>query len=138
MSAHDERQLARLRARAYEKGREISELGFVMRGSILERFSRCGSPGCACHDDPPSLHGPYWQWTAKSAGKTVTRNLSDEQVKRYREWMDNAQRLDALVSELFDLSAQADEVLRGLEREAAPPKKKGKGKGKASRTTSRS
>jgi hypothetical protein len=54
----------------------------------------------------------------------VTRNLSEDQVKRYREWMDNAQRVDALVSELFELSTQADEVLRGLEREAARPTKK--------------
>lgn len=123
MSAHDERTLARLRARAYEKSRELADLGFVMRGSIMERYSRCGSPGCGCHDDPPRLHGPYWQWTAKVAGKTVTRNLSDDQVRRYREWMDNAQRLDQIVAELFDISAQADEVLRGLERETAPPRK---------------
>jgi hypothetical protein len=124
MSAQDERQLARLRARFYERAQELSELDFVIRGSILERFSRCGSPGCGCHDDPPRLHGPYWQWTAKVGGKTVTRNLSEDQVKRYREWMDNAQRVDALVSELFELSTQADEVLRGLEREAARPTKK--------------
>lgn len=124
MSAQDERQLARLGARAYDKGRELAELGFVMRGSIIERFSRCGSPGCGCHDDPPRLHGPYWQWTAKVDGKTVTRNLSEEQVGRYREWMDNARRLDGIVSELFELSARADEVLRGLEREAASPMKK--------------
>lgn len=124
MSSKQERQLARLGARAYEKAQELSEVGFLMRGSILERFSRCGSPGCGCHDDPLRLHGPYWQWTAKVNGKTVTRNLSEEQVKRYREWMDNAHRVDAIVSELFELSAQADAVLTGLEREAASPKKK--------------
>lgn len=126
MSAQDERKLARLRARFYEKVQELSELDFVIRGSIIERFSRCGSPGCGCHDDPPRLHGPYWQWTAKVEGKTVTRNLSEQQLKRYREWMDNAQRVDAVVSELFELSAQADEVLRGLEREAATPRNKRK------------
>jgi hypothetical protein len=126
MASNDERHLARLRARAYEKPQELSRLGFVMRGSIIERFSRCGSPGCACHDDPPRLHGPYWQWTAKVGGKTVTRNLSEEQVRRYREWMENAQRLDEIVYELFELSAQADAILRGLEREAAPASKKSK------------
>lgn len=67
---------------------------------------------------------PYWQWTAKVEGQTVTRVLSEDQVERYRAWMDNAQRLDRIVSELFDLSAQADEVLRALEREAASAKKK--------------
>jgi hypothetical protein len=120
MSANEERKLARLRAHAYAKAQELADLGFVVRGSILERFSRCGSPGCACHADPPRLHGPYWQWTAKVAGKTVTRNLSDSQVQRYREWMDNAQRLDQIVAELFEISAQADAVLRDLERQAPP------------------
>jgi hypothetical protein len=120
MSANEERKLARLRAHAYQKAQELADLGFVLRGSILERFSRCGSAGCACHADPPRLHGPYWQWTAKVAGKTVTRNLSDHQVQRYREWMDNAQHLDQIVAELFDLSTQADAVLRELERQAPP------------------
>lgn len=133
MSAHPERQLARLRARFYAKAQELSELDFVMRGSIIERFSRCGSPGCGCHDDPPRLHGPYWQWTAKVGGTTVTRNLSTQQVKRYREWMDNAQRVDQVVQELFELSAQADELLRGLEREAAPPTKKKQGQTRSRR-----
>lgn len=31
-----------------------------------------GTPGCRCKADPPQLHGPYWQWTRKVAGKTVT------------------------------------------------------------------
>lgn len=124
MAINAERQLARLRARAYERVQELSRLGFVMRGSILERFSRCGSPGCGCHDDPPRLHGPYWQWTAKTRGKTVTRNLSQDQVKRYREWMENARRLDEIVQQLFDLSAQADELLRTMEREAEPVRTK--------------
>ena len=120
MSANEERKLARLRAHAYQKAQELADLGFVLRGSILERFSLCGSAGRACHADPPRLHGPYWQWTAKVAGKTVTRNLSDHQVQRYREWMDNAQHLDQIVAELFDLSTQADAVLRELERQAPP------------------
>lgn len=124
MSANEERKLARLRAHAYEKAQELADLGFLMRGSILERFSRCGSPGCACHADPPHLHGPYWQWTAKVAGKTVTRNLSGVQVQRYREWMDNAQHLDQIVAELFDISAQADAVFRDLERQAPPAQQK--------------
>lgn len=138
MSANDERRLARLRARFLSKAQELSELGFVMRGSILERFSRCGSAGCGCHDEPPRLHGPYWQWTAKLKGKTVTRNLSDDQVKRYRQWMDNAQRVDRIVQELYDVSAEADLLLRSLEREADAPKKKPKKPKKPKKGRSRS
>lgn len=120
MSATQERRLARLRARFYHKALELADLGFLLKGTLLQRFKRCSSPGCACHDDPPRLHGPYWQWTAKLHAKTVTRVLCDEQVARYREWMDNAQRFDRIVAELFEISAQADAVLRELERQAAP------------------
>ena len=43
---------------------KIARTGMVLPGSITERRTRCGHPGCACHADPPRLHGPYWQWTA--------------------------------------------------------------------------
>jgi len=124
MSATQERRLARLRARFYHKALEFADLGFLLKGTLLQRFKRCSSPGCACHDDAPRLHGPYWQWTAKLHGKTVTRVLSDEQVDRYREWMGNAQRFEDIAGELFELSAQADEMLRDLERQAAPAQTK--------------
>jgi len=117
MAANAERQLARLRARFETRAHELAQVGFLIRGSIIERFSRCGTAGCACHDDPPKLHGPYWQWTTKVKGKTVTRNLSDEQKHRYQEWMDNAKRVDQIVAELFELSNQADALLRDVERE---------------------
>jgi hypothetical protein len=117
MAANAERQLARLRARFETRAHELAQVGFMIRGSIIERFSRCGTAGCACHDDPPKLHGPYWQWTTKVKGKTVTRNLSDVQKRRYQEWMDNAKRVDQIVAELFELSTQANALLRDVERE---------------------
>ena len=33
----------------------------------------CGTPSCRGRADPPQMHGPYWQWTAKIDGKTLTR-----------------------------------------------------------------
>ena len=63
---------------------EIASSGRVLPGSILERRTRCGRQNCACHADPPKLHGPYWQWTRKVANKTVGRWLSEEQRVRLR------------------------------------------------------
>ena len=123
MSTKSQRQLAELRARFRTKADKLPELAFLLKGSLLQRFKRCSSPGCACHADPPRLHGPYWQWTAKIKGKTVTRILSEQQVSRYREWMGNAQRFDQIVQELYELSAQADELLRSQEGAPRPPKR---------------
>lgn len=82
----------------------LDETGFVLPGSIVRREVRCGRPDCRCHGDSPRLHGPYWSWTRKVRAKTVTKLLSDEQLKDYRPWLDNAKHLRQLVGELEALS----------------------------------
>jgi uncharacterized protein DUF6788 len=63
------------------------------------------------HASPPELHGPYWQWTRKQAGKTISRLVPDDQVEDYRRWLDNHHRLRELVAELEDLTlAVADQA----------------------------
>jgi hypothetical protein len=83
---------------------ELSQIGFVLPGSVTSRRLRCGNPGCSCHDEPPKLHGPYQTWTRAVHGKTVTRNFTEEQDERYAPWFDDARRLRSLVSELKQLS----------------------------------
>jgi hypothetical protein len=83
---------------------EIASLGYCLPGSVVDRTSRCGNPNCRCHSDPQHRHGPYRSWTRKVAGKTVTRNLSNDQLQRYQHWFDNDRRLKALVNELEELS----------------------------------
>lgn len=86
---------------------ELSALGFCLPGSVAERHIRCPTPGCRCHADPPQLHGPYVAWTRKVNQKTLTRNLTPEQTRRYRPWFENNRRLRQLTSELQQLSLQA-------------------------------
>ena len=86
---------------------ELAALGFCLPGSVAERQLRCTTPGCHCHQDPPSLHGPYIAWTRKLNGKTIARNLTPEQAHRYRPWLENNRRLRQLTSELQQLSLQA-------------------------------
>ena len=82
----------------------LAQTGFVLPGTLLERYNRCGKPNCRCKHDPPTLHGPYYQWTRKVDGKTVTRLLSGEQIQRYRDWFDNAQKARQLLADLETLS----------------------------------
>ena len=101
-------------ARAAAIAAEIAALaaaGFALPGTLADRMTRCGYPGCRCHADPPQRHGPYHQWTRKKNGKTATRILSDEQLADYGPWFDNHRRLRELVTELEELSlaiAEAD------------------------------
>jgi len=108
------------RARAARIAAELAATGLALPGTLIQRHVRCGKPRCACHADPPVLHGPYWQWTRKVGGKTITRLVPDEQVADYRQWLDNDRRLRALVAELEALTlAIADAGPRGKRR--SPP-----------------
>ena len=82
----------------------LGQIGFCLPGTITIRHARCGKPRCACAADPPSLHGPYIQWTRTVNGKTVTRLLTPAQYQAYAPWFANARRLRALTAELQALS----------------------------------
>lgn len=82
----------------------LAEVGFALPGSVVVRSYRCGKANCACHGEPPRLHGPYIQWSRSVGGKTLHRRMSEEQFADYQEFFDNARRLKALVAEIEALS----------------------------------
>jgi hypothetical protein len=79
---------------------QITQLGHCLPGTLTERRTRCSSPGCHCRADPPALHGPYYSWTRKINGKTVTRTLSPDQARRYQPWFENARELRTISAQL--------------------------------------
>ena len=88
----------------------IASTGMILPGSITQRRIHCGHRNCACHADPPRLHGPYWQWTRKLAGKTTGRWLSPGQQHDYQPWIDNDRRLRELLARLEALGTAAFEA----------------------------
>lgn len=113
--------LDELRERWRALADQIGELGFVAAGSLLHRRTVCGTAGCACHTDPDRRHGPYWQYTHKTGGKTVTRYLTNAEATVYRQLIDNGRQLRALVAELEDLSVHARDLLIGQPQHPRPP-----------------
>ncbi len=104
---------------------KLGQIEGVLPGSVVVRHMRCGKAACACKADPPTLHGPYIQWTRTVEGKTVTRFLTPEQLTRYRSWFDNARRLKDLVAKLETVSVQALESESRRGRTAQAPKTTG-------------
>jgi hypothetical protein len=94
-----------------ELAAQLAEIGFISSGSITRRYTQCGTPGCKCHDEPPQPHGPYYQWTAKVDGKTVTRRLSASEAKLYQEWIANDRRMRRLIQQMRQVSARAGKML---------------------------
>ena len=98
-----------------ELQRALSQVGYFRRGTLLKRFMPCGKPGCACQASPPRLHGPYYQWTRKVDGKTVTVRLTLEQAQLLAAWIDNGRQLDRIVAQMERLSLRAtDRLLKEL------------------------
>ncbi len=91
---------------------ELAEIGFIIPGSLVQRRTSCGKPGCRCQADPPQRHGPYWQWSRAIAGKTLSRRLTNAEADLYRDWIDNRHRLEQIVAQMENLStAAAAEIL---------------------------
>ena len=84
----------------------IARTGEVLPGSLTHRAMRCGRRGCACHADPPRLHGPYWQWTRKVKNKTITRWLSPQQATHCQRAIDNDRRIRELITRLQTITIQ--------------------------------
>jgi len=104
-------ELARLQRRCRALTDQVRELGLIATGSVIERYTVCTAAGCHCHADPPTRHGPYYQYTRKVAGKTVTARLTPEPANRYREQIANRRRLDQLIAAMDEISTQARQLL---------------------------
>jgi hypothetical protein len=104
-------ELARLQRRYRDLKNRLHDLGFAIAGTVSERYTVCGVAGCRCQTDPPQRHGPYYQYSRKVAGKTVSRRLTAEQADQYRQWIANRRTLDEITTAIDELSHQAAELL---------------------------
>ena len=111
MTESPAQHLAAYHARYAELARQLADIGFIAAGSITHRYTRCTSPGCRCNADPPQPHGPYYQWTAKIAGKTVTRRLTPNQADLYQQWIANDRQLRTIIASMRDIAAQATNLI---------------------------
>lgn len=100
-------------ARLHKCQESLCKIGFVLTGSIVKRYMPCGSANCSCRTDPKKLHGPYYEWTRKVRGKTVSVRLTEKQAELFQEWIENKRRFYAIVSEIEQITLEAVELIRG-------------------------
>jgi len=86
---------------------KLSELGFMHEGTVVRQRLTCGKSSCVCHTDPDRRHGPYFYWTAKVKGRTVSRLLSKEEVDLYEEWIRNRRRFRDIQRKMLALAKRA-------------------------------
>jgi hypothetical protein len=87
--------------------RELLQLEYFLKGTVLKRMMKCGRPQCACHHDPSKRHGPYFEWTYKANGKTVNVKLTAEAAPLYKAATKQRRKLKAILARLERLPRTA-------------------------------
>jgi len=91
---------------------ELDQIGFILAGTITKRFMRCGTVGCRCQTDPNALHGPYYEWTRKVRGKTVSLRLKKKEAEQLMEWIENKRRFYEIISKMEKITLEAVNLIR--------------------------
>jgi hypothetical protein len=98
---------------------KLSRTGPILQGTITERTVKGDKNR---KQKPEQTYGPYYQWTFKREGKTVTVNLTKKQVEPYQKAIDNNREAEAILKQMKVLSEQIMEA----ETEGVKRRKSGK------------
>ena len=109
-----------LEQRREELKAEIAAVGDLRPGSLVERYRRCGKPGCRCAQKGAQGHGPSWSLTRQVAGKTVTRVIPAAAVPSTQDQIAEHRRLRGLVRELVETIARLCDVRLETAKASSP------------------
>lgn len=118
MSSKNDKRIREYQEAYAELRRHLAATGFLWVGTVLHQYQVCGKPSCACARDRRHRHGPYYVWTRKLRGKTVTRMLTESEGRLYTEWIQNRRGLDKTIKKMVSLSKRLAPLL--LRRTASP------------------
>lgn len=101
-----------LRRRRRALLRRLPPFEAVLRGSLIERYKRCGKPGCKCAQGPG--HGPKYYLSVSQSG---TRPQMDYVPLGYHEqvtqWLANHRLIRQILDEICEINR---ELLRRREK----------------------
>jgi hypothetical protein len=103
---------------------QLSGLGDLRPGSLVERYRKCGKPNCRCAQPGETGHGPCWSLTHDVKGKTVTSIIPGALVPQARQQIAEYHRLRDLTRDLVDVSERICEGRIGERRLEEEVKKK--------------
>jgi hypothetical protein len=103
-----------LRRRYARLATRLAKLGLVLQGTITERMIVRQDPA---ETKKQKNYGPYYQWTCKRQGKTVTINLTHAQAKIYQRAINEHRKLEHILDEMRALSSTILETTtRGVQK----------------------
>ena len=96
-------EIAALRKRYAKFALQLSAAGLILQGTITERTIKKKERGAR---SGAKTLGPYYQWTFKREGKTVTINLSKAQIKPFQKAIDANKKAEAALRQMRELSRE--------------------------------
>jgi uncharacterized iron-regulated protein len=80
---------------------ELAQVGLIALGTITPRLIIKSDPE---DKTKRKTYGPYYQWTYKQQGKTVTVNLTRSQTREFQKAISNQRKLERIVAKMLALS----------------------------------
>ena len=99
------------------RDRKPSSAGFlhckaILRGSLVERYKRCGKPGCKCANGPG--HGPKYYLTVSYPKRRPEMDYVPAAFQeKVKEYLENYRKAKEILEELSEINR---ELLRRRER----------------------
>lgn len=77
----------------------------ILRGSLIERYKRCGKPGCKCASGRG--HGPKYYLSVSHPGARPQMDYVPQgALEQVRTYLGNYQRLRALLEEICAINSE--------------------------------
>ncbi len=91
--------------------KEMGAIRFMRKGSVSQQYLKVRQKG----QSEPALRGPYYVYTYKDKGKTVSKRLSQTEALRVKDEVNAHHRFQELCSELSEISERLCEYERASE-----------------------
>ena len=101
-----------LRQRQKTLLRKLPPLQAILRGSLIERYKRCGKPGCKCAEGRG--HGPKYYLSISQSGRRPEMDyIPAEFLEKVKAYLKNYRNAKEILEELCSICR---ELLRRRER----------------------
>lgn len=115
-----------LNKRKEELVEAIRSLGVFRRGSVAEKYRKCGKVRCHCAKKGDPGHGPQFLWYTNRDGHSYARNLrTEEEVSKYRRESERFREFVGICEELIEVNEKlCDLIPAKAEEETQADRKK--------------
>jgi len=85
--------------------KQLPDFTEILRGTLVERYRRCGRPNCHCAKRGDPGHGPaYYLTVTVTAGETVQVYVPKDQKEEVERWIENFRGIRQTLEEISSIN----------------------------------